>query len=69
MKWKMGTRIIPLGFALATSMLVLVGWLSLREENGFVFYRPRLLMSVIDYQVENDEWNASFNWSLDLEEV
>ena len=36
MKWKMGTRIIPLGFALATSMLVLVGWLSLREENGFV---------------------------------
>ena len=36
MKWKMGTRIIPLGFALATSMLVLVGWLSLREENRFV---------------------------------
>jgi len=36
MKWKMGTRIIPLGFALATSMLVFVGWISLREQKRFV---------------------------------
>jgi PAS domain S-box-containing protein len=32
----MGTRIIPLGFALATSMLVFVGWISLREQKRFV---------------------------------
>jgi hypothetical protein len=42
---------------------------SAREENGFVFYRPRLVMRVIDYRIEHDEWDASFNWSLDLEEV
>src|ERR1700733_974494 len=36
MKWKMGTRVIPLGFALATSMLVFVGWISLREQKQFV---------------------------------
>ena len=35
----------------------------------FTFYRPVLFMRVTDYSNGLDEWNADYNWSLDLEEI
>lgn len=42
---------------------------SIRQENGFTFYRPILIMRVLDYQTSFDEWPANLAWQLDLEEV
>jgi hypothetical protein len=42
---------------------------SLRERDGFIFYRPRLTMMVVGHSVEKDEFGAVVTWSLDLEEV
>lgn len=39
-----------------------------RTEDGFVFYRPRLTMRVISYNLDKDEWGAVVGWSLELEE-
>jgi hypothetical protein len=41
---------------------------SLREEDGFVFYRPVLVMRVIDIGPSTDEFAAEVAWSLELEE-
>jgi len=41
---------------------------SSRTENGFVFYRPRLTMIVTGFSSNQDEWQASVNWTMDLEE-
>ena len=40
-----------------------------REEDGFVFYRPRLTMLVIDKQQARDEYGSAESWSIELEEV
>lgn len=42
---------------------------SLRFEGDFSYYRPQFAMLVVEYQVERDEWAASYGWSLALEEV
>ena len=40
-----------------------------RTEDGFVFYRPRLAMRVISFDLDRDEWGAITSWSLSLEEA
>lgn len=42
---------------------------SIREADGFVFYRPRLVMKVLAFAVTRDEWGAVVDWRMDLEEV
>jgi hypothetical protein len=42
---------------------------SIRVEDGFAFYRPRLSMRVTAFSVTKDEYGAETGWSLDLEEV
>lgn len=42
---------------------------SIRVADGFTFYRPRLGMRIVDFQVETDEWGAKVSWSLQLEEA
>lgn len=36
---------------------------------GFVFYRPRLTMKVVEYRVSHDEYGAEVAWTMELEEV
>lgn len=38
-------------------------------ENGYVTYRPRLEMMVINFSIDEDEWGATVGWKLELEEV
>lgn len=40
-----------------------------RTENGFIFYRPRLTMRIMDYTVDTDEAGAAVSWTIQLEEV
>jgi len=40
-----------------------------RTEGEFTIYRPRLVMRVVSYTVQEDEWGASISWTLNLEEV
>lgn len=42
---------------------------SSRTADGFVFYRPRLIMRITSFNVQRDEWGAAVDWSMDLEEV
>lgn len=42
---------------------------SVRQESGFIFYRPRLTMRVISFGVSTDEWAAGVGWTMTLEEV
>lgn len=42
---------------------------SQRTEGDFVLYRPRLVMRVMNFSQQEDEWHASIGWTLDLEEV
>lgn len=42
---------------------------SIREENGFTFYRPILIVRVLDYQKSLVEWAADLAWQLDVEEA
>lgn len=43
---------------------------SLRERDGFIFYRPRLTMMVVEPPVvERDEWGGVVGWSMTLGEV
>lgn len=37
--------------------------------NGFVFYRPILIMMVMGISNSFDEWGAENQWSIDLEEI
>ena len=37
--------------------------------DGFVSYRPRLTMMVVDWTIATDEWGAATGWALQLEEV
>ena len=40
-----------------------------RTEGEFTFYRPRLTMRVVSFDVERDEWGAAVAWSMTLEEA
>jgi hypothetical protein len=40
-----------------------------RVEGAYTFYRPRLTMRVMAYDIQTDEYGASVGWSLQLEEV
>lgn len=42
---------------------------SSRTEGAYTFYRPRLTMRVLAYDIQTDEWGASVGWTLQLEEV
>jgi hypothetical protein len=42
---------------------------SSRTEGDYTFYRPRLTMMVLAYNMSEDEYGAVNSWSLDLEEV
>ena len=42
---------------------------STRTADGFIFYRPQLVMLVVGYTIERDEYGAAVGWTLDLEEV
>lgn len=42
---------------------------SSRTEGLYTFYRPRLIMRVLSYDIQTDEWGAAVGWSLELEEV
>jgi hypothetical protein len=40
-----------------------------RTEEGFMFYRPRLVMMVMQFSTDTDEWGATVGWTLQAEEV
>lgn len=42
---------------------------SIREADGFTYYRPQLTMKVVNFQLDTDEYGAQRNWTLDLEEA
>lgn len=42
---------------------------SIREESGFTFYRPILVVMITDYRTEFAEWQADLAWQLEVEEV
>ena len=42
---------------------------SVRSESGWNFYRPRLLMMVIGFSLNKDEWGATVGWTMALEEI
>lgn len=42
---------------------------SSRVEGDYTFYRMRLTMRVINFQIQRDEWNATTTWTLDLLEI
>jgi hypothetical protein len=39
------------------------------DASGFVHYRPRLQMMVMNFSSQESEWEATVSWSLDLEET
>ena len=39
------------------------------DASGFLHYRPRLNMMVMNFSSQESEWEATVTWSLDLEEV
>jgi hypothetical protein len=42
---------------------------SARIEGDYTYYRPQLLMLIVELQTGADEWAASVSWSMTLEEV
>ncbi len=40
-----------------------------RTEDGFVFYRPRLAMRVLSFNLDRDDWGAIVAWTMTLEEA
>jgi len=42
---------------------------STRTEGAYSYYRPSLEMLIVDMQTDSDEWTASINWTISLEEV
>lgn len=42
---------------------------SVRYENGYTFYRPRLTMFITSWDVSKNEYGAETGWSMELEEV
>lgn len=42
---------------------------SSRVDGDFTFYRPRLAMRVVDWNMSTNEYDAAIDWQLNLEEV
>jgi hypothetical protein len=42
---------------------------SSRTDGDWTFYRPQLIMRVISYSIQTDEYGGAVGWQLDLEEV
>jgi hypothetical protein len=42
---------------------------SQRNEGSFIFYRPQLIMQIVGFTMEKDEYGAATSWTLELEEV
>ena len=42
---------------------------STRVEGDYTYYQPSLIMRVVEWQTERQEWAAAVSWSLALEEV
>jgi len=42
---------------------------SARIEGDYTYYRPQLLMLIVELETSRDEWGASVSWSMTLEEV
>lgn len=40
-----------------------------REDGDYTFYRPRLDMRVVGYQIQTDEYGAVVSWTMQLEEI
>jgi len=40
-----------------------------RFDGDYTYYRPQLLMLIVELQTSTDEWAASVSWSMTLEEV
>lgn len=38
-------------------------------EGNYTYYRPNLIMRVLGWNLDEDEWAAGISWSLSLEEV
>lgn len=38
-------------------------------EGAFTVYRPQLVMKIIGFNIDKDEYGAQIGWTLDLEEV
>lgn len=51
----------------APSRAVVAG--SSRVEGDYTFYRPSLVMKVVGYQTNFDEWQAAVGFTLNLEEI
>jgi hypothetical protein len=39
------------------------------DASGFLHYRPRLNMMVMNFSSQESEWEATVTWSIDLEEI
>ena len=39
------------------------------EDGGFTLYRPRLIMRIMTFDVQKDEYGAAISWNMTLEEV
>lgn len=39
-----------------------------RTDGGFEMYRPILIMRVMNWSMDQEEWTAGVSWTLDLEE-
>lgn len=48
---------------------VATGELATRTEGDFTFYRPELIMRVVRFRQQLDEWEAVVGWTLELEEA
>jgi hypothetical protein len=42
---------------------------SSRVEGAFTYYRPQFSMMVVEHQIEREEWESVYNWTLSLEEI
>lgn len=42
---------------------------SSRIVGAFTFYRPQLIMKIVSWSLNHDEWGRQIGWSLGLEEV
>ena len=42
---------------------------SIRNDGTTTFYRPTLVMKVMGFRIDKDEWGAQVGWTLELEEV
>lgn len=42
---------------------------SIRYDGDWTFYRPQMLMRIVDLQIDRAEWECKVSWTLSLEEV